>query len=272
MSGAVSLAVLYGLSNLTAPASGRTHGAKFTVSTGGAATATIPLAGFVQKFGDFQPQSAMVDNTANAQAVTVQETQFGWTRTVPAGVSRTFNFPAVSYPNFILTTGGPATVYLTLFDFPSFPDASDSNGSTPQSVDVTNPVTVILPAPYSVNLPAYHASLSGSSASTSQVVGTAGLTTYLLGFDFSVTEDATLAVAAANAFTLQTAAPLALWKQAILIPTAASSGRGLLAGPIGRKFDYPFLPNLGTQPTIEILSAAALVTGSYNCNVYLVDM
>jgi hypothetical protein len=186
----------------------------------------------------------------------------------------TFNYPAVANQIFTIESGAQVTVTLTFYDFPSFPE-NTFNNSIPggsQNVNVTNaPLTVSLPIPYSTNNGVYNVNLFGNSVSTSLAAGTAGKITYVVGFDLAVSENATLAVAGENVFTIGTSQSYVIAKHNIWLPAVALT-TGFSSKILSQRFAFPMLPSLGIQPTVELLSAAALATGHYNCNLYLVDM
>ncbi len=136
MSATISPPSVLGLVNLLAPASGMTHGCKFTVTLAGA-SATVNWAGLFQTIGVWVPQSMMVDNTAGASVVTVSETTYGWTRRVQAGELRVFQFPAVGTPQFVFSSAGNVAPTISMFDWPAFPDSDQNLG-----VSSGTPVTV----------------------------------------------------------------------------------------------------------------------------------
>ncbi len=261
------------LSNLTAPASGKTRAFRLSVQTPvGGGTTNLNLLNYIQALGSFRPQAMTVDNTLNAYSITVTETNFNWSRIVNPGQLMTFNYPAVTEQNFNFVAAAQVTFTVTLYDYPAFPEDlfNSSVGSGSQNVSVTNtPLPVSLPLPYSSNKPVYEANIFGSAASSTVVVGTAGLNTYLLGFDFELSRDATIAAAGENLFTLGVGAQV-IFKRNAYIPAAAGTTNILV--PMSRQFQYPFLMSLGAQPTITLASAVALTAGHYNSNLYLVDM
>lgn len=139
MSGALS--GQYNLSNLTAPASGTTHAAKFSVAFTGAGSQQINMLGFMEFLGDFQGQSMQVDNSASSTSLTVSEARFGWTRTVPAGSNMTFQYPAVENQIFTVTASAACTVIISIFDWPAFPDSGTVIGGG--TVTVQQPINVL---------------------------------------------------------------------------------------------------------------------------------
>ncbi len=261
------------LSNLTAPASGKTRAFRLSVITPvGGGTTVLNLLNYIQALGSFRPQSMSIDNSLNAYPITVKETTFGWSRVINPGQMVTFNYPAVTDQNFTFTTTASITFTVTMYDYPAFPEDlfNSSIGTGSQSVTVTNtPLPVQLQAPYATNTTAYQKQIFGNSVSTGVAVGTAGLATYLLGFEIDVSRNATLAVAGENMFTLGVGAQVIAQRNAV-IPAAA--GAGVVMTPYHVNFAYPFLMSLGTTPTITLTSAAALTAGHYNVNLYLVDM
>lgn len=134
----------YNLSNLTAPASGTTHAAKFQIVFASATTVQINMQGYMEFLGDFQGQSMMVDNTGSSAPLTITEFRYGWKRIVPAGAVQTFQYPAVDNQIFNITAGAASTVTLSVFDWPAFPDAGAVIGGG--TVVVAQPIaTFILP-------------------------------------------------------------------------------------------------------------------------------
>lgn len=136
---------VYNLANLTAPASSVTHAVKYTVLTAGGTPVTLNMQSQMDFIGPFIGQAMTVDNTANNSAVTVQETNYGWSRTVPAGVAQTFQYPAVPQQNFTFNTPLAATLTVSIYDWPAFPDSASLNGSVAAGtpVTVTNTPTVL---------------------------------------------------------------------------------------------------------------------------------
>lgn len=136
----------YMLANLLAPADGKTHAVKFNVSLSPGNNAAINWPGLMQTVGAFVPQACTVDNSAGTSPVTMSETSYGWSRIIPAGAWRTFQFPAVSMPNFTFSSAGTVTPAVSLFDWPAFPD-SDINIAVASGAPVTitgQPVSVAL--------------------------------------------------------------------------------------------------------------------------------
>lgn len=275
MSGVTGQPTTFELSNLTAPASGKTRAFRLTVVTPvGGGTVTIPLNQYIQSLGSFRPQGLTIDNSGNANPIMIGETNFGWSRPINPGTLTSFNYPAVSDPIFYITGTVQQTVTLTLFDFPIFPETlfNSQIAGVAQSVSISNvPLPVSLPAPYGSNNNVYVANLFGNAVSTSVAVGTVGKTTYAVGYDLTLSENATLAAAGENLFTIQSTAPIVIAKQNLWLPAAALT-TGFVSRVMEQRFDYPMLLSLGITPTVEILSAAALATGHYNLNLYLVDM
>jgi len=142
MSGSVSQLQNFNLANLTAPASGTTHAAKFLITASAGNPATITMSGYVQQIGDFLGQAMTVDNSANAVAITIAETTFGWARTVQAGALQTFQYPAVTNQIFIISASANVSVGLTIFDWPAFPEWASLSGTGSQPVSIVGPVSV----------------------------------------------------------------------------------------------------------------------------------
>lgn len=131
----------YDLSNLTAPASGTTHAAKFTVTFASAGTVNVNMLGYMEFLGDFQGQSMTVDNHLASTALTVTELRYGWSRIIPAGAVQTFQYPAYENQNFNLTAGSASTVVMSVFDWPAFPDSGTVIGGG--TVVVAGPIDVL---------------------------------------------------------------------------------------------------------------------------------
>ncbi len=273
MSGSISLSGPFELTNLTAPASGITKALRFNVVIpSGGGVSTLDIANYIQELGTFRPQAMTIDNTQNNTPVTVNEIWFGWQRVINAGQIVSFNYPAVQLPKFTFTTAAAASPVITLYDFPIFPENYfNSANSSGQTVIVGNtPLPVSFPAPYTANKGVYNKFLSTAASSATISVGNAGLITYLLGFDFTVPPDTTVATAAEVLFGLAVGSTNFMQIQTYVATSIAGSGTPRLFA--SRKFDFPFLPNLGSQPTITISQNNALATGQYNVNLYLVDM
>lgn len=274
MSATTTQPTTFELTNLTAPASGKTRAFRLSVITPvGGGTTTVNLLSYIQSIGSFRPQSMTIDNSKNAYSITVSETTFGWTRIINPGQLVTFNYPAVADQIFTFIATSQVTFTVTLYDYPAFPEDlfNNSVGSGSQNVSVTNtPLLVSLPLPYTSNKTVYEANILNNIASATLAVGSAGLVTYCLGYDFSVSGNASLAAAAENLFTLEVGTQI-IGKENLYIPAVAGTG-GLIAPVVIKRFDYPFLISLGTTPTLTLTSASALVTGHYNVNLYLVDM
>lgn len=151
MSGSTNFLSVYNLANLTAPASGSTHGAKFQVSLIGGQTANINMLSQQEFLGPFLGQAMQVDNTGNATDLIITEQTYGWTRTIVAGGLQTFQYPAVQNQNFFITSAGNITAIISIFDWPAFPDDAGSVGvaavvtiaGQPVHVDIDNqPIAV----------------------------------------------------------------------------------------------------------------------------------
>lgn len=136
---------VYNLANLTAPASGVTHSAKFQIFLIGGETVRLNMLSQMEFLGVFLGQSMQVDNSANSDAVVINETTYGWTRTIPAGALQTFQYPAVQNQNFVFTSAGNVSFVIGIFDWPAFPDGNGGAASAASSVVVTNTVTVTDP-------------------------------------------------------------------------------------------------------------------------------
>lgn len=128
MSGSTFLTV-YNLANLTAPASGVTHGGKWEVGLIGGQTANLNMLSQQEFLGPFLGQAMQVDNTGNATDLIITEQTYGWTRTVPAGGLQTFQYPAVEFQNFFFTSSGNIQAIISIFDWPAFPDDAGSVGA-----------------------------------------------------------------------------------------------------------------------------------------------
>lgn len=150
MSGTATFQNNYNLANLTAPASGTTHAAKFIVNVSGN-TATLQMSGFVQQLGDFQGQAMTVDNSGSALPVTISETRYGWSRIVQAGATQTFQYPAVADQVFTVYCSGTATVPISIYDWPAFPEWASLSGTGSQPVSVVGTVAVTQSGAWSVS-------------------------------------------------------------------------------------------------------------------------
>lgn len=161
----------YNLFNLLAPASGTTHGVKYTIALTAGATATINWPGQVQQVGAWVPQAAMVDNTLGTSPLTMAETTYGWTRIIPAGTWRVFQFPAVNNPNFSFTSSGTISPIVSFFDWPAFPDGDFNPAvATGQPVEITGqPIEVTLSG---TGVPPDAVSYAGAAAHTITAGGT----------------------------------------------------------------------------------------------------
>lgn len=147
MSSTTSFQSIYSLANLTAPASGVTHSAKFLVAIVGGQAVTLSMQSQMEFLGDFLGQAMMVDNTANADDLTINEITYGWTRTVAAGTLRIFQYPAVENQNFVFSGSNNISAVISIYDWPAFPDETtiDSTLGTvvvTGTVDIGNVVTV----------------------------------------------------------------------------------------------------------------------------------
>ncbi len=273
MSGSISLSGPFELTNLTAPASGITKALRFNIITPtGGGTTVLDMSNYIQALGSFRPQSMTVDNTQNNTPVTVNEIWFGWQRVINAGQIVSFNYPAVALPKFTFTTAAASSPVVTLYDFPIFPENYfNSANASGQTVIVGNtPLPVSFPAPYTANKGIYNTNFYGSATSDAVAIGTSGLTTYLVGFDFSITGNTSIATAGANTFELAVGSTV-IFKQPAFLPSTAGTS-GLLTNILRQRFSYPMLFSLGSQPTLTLTSTNALATGAYNLNTYTVDM
>ena len=135
---------LFSLANLTAPASMITHAIKTTFRLTGSGTAQLNWAQVAQQAGFVMvPQAMTVNNLGNTLPVTVGDLTYGWTRTIPAGTSQSFQFPApLGAPQvFTITATGGVTVPIDFFDWPIFPDGWGANPGNQASQSVTGTVT-----------------------------------------------------------------------------------------------------------------------------------
>lgn len=141
MSGTTFLSV-YNLANLTAPASGVTHGAKWQIVALASVPVTLNMLSQMEFLGVFLGQSMQVDNSANATDLVITETTYGWTRTVAAGGLQTFQYPAVANQNFIFTSSGDVLVTVSIFDWPAFPDDAGSISNNSGTAVVSGTVSI----------------------------------------------------------------------------------------------------------------------------------
>lgn len=157
MSGSSFLSV-YNLANLTAPASGVTHGAKFGIGLIGGQTANLNMLSQQEFLGPFLGQAMQVDNTANATDLVITELTYGWTRTVVAGGLQTFQYPAVQNQYFTFTSSGNIQAIVSIFDWPAFPDDAGSVGAASAvtivgtvqvsgTVDIADQPIIVSPVP-----------------------------------------------------------------------------------------------------------------------------
>ncbi len=144
MSQSIGNLSMFSLANLTAPASMITHAVKVKFALSAAGTVTLPWAQVAQQAGMvIVPQSMSVNNLGNTVPVTVGETTYGWTRTIPAGTSQSFQFPAaLGAPQvFTLTAAGAVSVPVDLFDWPIFPDGWGANPGNQAGTIVSGTIT-----------------------------------------------------------------------------------------------------------------------------------
>lgn len=141
MSGSTFLSV-YNLANLTAPASGVTHGGKWEIGLIGGQTAILNMLSQQEFLGPFLGQSMQVDNTGNATDLIITERTYGWVRTVPAGGLQTFQYPAVQNQFFSFTSSGNITAIISIFDWPAFPDDAGSIGTAASVTIAGQPIHV----------------------------------------------------------------------------------------------------------------------------------
>lgn len=147
MSGTANFISPYDLGNLLAPVDGTTHAAKINVILGTNQNAILNIASLQQVMGAFQPQSIMVDNTANTSPLLITEQVFGYTLTFPAGELNWVNFPAVNNAIFNFSSVGSINAMVAFFDFPALPfNLTNSSNVASSNVNVTNaslPVDII---------------------------------------------------------------------------------------------------------------------------------
>lgn len=136
--------VTFALTNLTAPASMTTNAVKLAFVLSAAETISYAMSGAQQTLGNFTAQAMSIDNTDNDSAVTVSEQVFGWSRIIPAGTYRTFQFPGISLPVFNFTSAGGGTIDVSLYDWPAFPDESVNEAIASSSVTVVGTAAVAI--------------------------------------------------------------------------------------------------------------------------------
>lgn len=181
MSSTLSFNNFWAMANLTAPASGVTHAAKWAIGILSGKPVTLNMLSQMEFLGDFVGQAMMVDNTANATDLTITELSYGWTRVVQAGTLRVFQYPAVDNQVFIFSTTGNASVIVSVFDWPAFPDESFLTANvTGQDVTIVGP----LPLPVEDTVAeGYLASIAGqgtavAGAATSVATGGTPVTVF----------------------------------------------------------------------------------------------
>ena len=175
MSASAGNSQVFALGNLLAPATGQTHGVKFSMSLS-SNSATINWDGLLQSVGSWLPQAMYVNNLGNNANLVVTETSSGWQTVVVAGTAKTVQFPCVSHPVFnIACATGSANLDFWLFDWPAFPDEvfnPTSGGASGVVLIGGQPIEVVLqgnmlpPAPVTYAAAAAHTVTSGGTAIT----------------------------------------------------------------------------------------------------------
>lgn len=172
MSGTSFLSV-YNLANLTAPASGVTHGAKWQVAIVGGETVRLNMLSQQEFLGVFLGQSMQVDNTANASQVTIMETTYGWIRIVAAGALVTFQYPAVQNQNFIFSCPDDVLFGISIFDWPAFPDyGTNTSGGASSSVTILGQPIEVTDLAAEASLATLQPAVTLTSRSTTTVAAT----------------------------------------------------------------------------------------------------
>ncbi len=257
----------FDLTNLQAPADGRTHQIIWNSTLpGGLDEQNFSSVG--QYYSNFRPQGCRLDATLATGPVKILETNSGFFQVVDAKMVETFMVPGVPVPNYVLTGNAGDVVAVTFYDFPVFHSA---NGSTNVAQAVTvnnNPLDVSVPAsvagtPYAVQAVPLPPKLIFGSAT---VVGATALTAppasvNLRKLRVTISGDATLAAAGEQTLSV-TLAGVVVWQDVLWLPLTAQVENGLIY-----KADIPFPDiayNTTAAPTFGITLGTALATGKVN--------
>jgi hypothetical protein len=132
--------------NYLVPSSGGTH----CVPVSGvfnANPAVLDWRQFAESSFAFQPQGVFIDNTQNANPLTVTILPLGWNINCPAGVQLMTPFPAPAQQTAQVTSsGGGGQASLMFVDFPVLPFEIAASGVGGTSVNIVGQPISVLPA------------------------------------------------------------------------------------------------------------------------------
>ena len=162
------------------------------------------------------------------------------------------------------------------YDFPSFGDNTTNQGiaGVTQNVSVTNvPLPVSLPLPYGTNnqvTSSFGLLVSGTSSVT-LTPGTAGLNTYVVGYDISFTGNISAAVSSLSSLTISYGSSIPIATYPLFMPAVA--GTSPLSTMFSERFVYPCLIDTGILPSIVFTTSTAISgTGGIILNLFTVTM
>lgn len=226
----------------------------------------------------FTPQAVKIDNSAGTVEAILTIKNTGEIVRAGAGMIETHQFGAVSNPVVSLTGAGSVTCYF--MDYPALPDNGAQFVLAGQPIGVTvtgQPISVLGSAQASGNvsyetdnvpraLSASAGSLAGSSTNTTtsftvSVAAGVNIRKILLG----LTEDAIQATAGDLAVSVALGSTV-IYNGFVYVPAAALVSSGRLWQ---RDVDFGDcgIPT-GSNTSLTIATAAALLGGTIDCNVY----
>lgn len=132
--------------NYLVPSSGGTHCLPVTAAWG-TQPALLDWRQFSESSFPFQPQGVFIDNTQNANPLTVQILPIGWNIVCPAGAQLMTPFPAPAAQTAqISSSGGGGIATLMFVDFPVLPFLTSAASAGGLAVSIVGQPISVLPA------------------------------------------------------------------------------------------------------------------------------
>lgn len=129
--------------NYLVPSSGGTHCVPVT-NVWTAQPAILDWRQFSESSFAFQPQGVFIDNTQNANPLTIQILPIGWNVVCPAGAQLMTPFPAPAGQTAqVSSSGGGGTATLMFVDFPVLPFQTFSSGAGSAVTIVGQPILTL---------------------------------------------------------------------------------------------------------------------------------
>src|SRR5580658_4144487 len=132
--------------NYLVPSSGSTHCVPVS-GNWGAQPAILDWRQFSESSFPFQPQGVFIDNTQNANPLTIAIEPLGWNINCPAGAQLMTPFPAPATQTAQVTSsGGGGFATIMFVDFPVLPFLSSGIGAGGMTVTIAGQPITTLPA------------------------------------------------------------------------------------------------------------------------------